>query len=119
MRVTRQVRQWGIAVVMVVTWTAVFAPKGARLEAGGMRHRIEIQRFAFVPERLIVAPGDTVVWVNLDLVPHTITAQDERWDSQTLETNKEWEMRVTEEMAGNYFCRYHPMMKGQVHVRRQ
>jgi plastocyanin len=104
---------------MVAVLTAAFTPLRATQEAGGVRHRVDIQRFTFVPEYLVVAPGDTVVWVNRDLVPHTLTAQDSSWDSQALETNQAWELRFTEGMTGHYFCRFHPTMQGQVHVRRQ
>ena len=71
-----------------------------------------MRRLKYAPESLVVAPGDTVVWVNLDLVPDTVTAKDNSWDSQALESNETWEMRVTEEMTGNYFCRYHPSYGG-------
>ncbi len=108
-----------MAAVMAAVLAAAPISIGSSQEAGGVRHRVDIQRFKFVPERLEVAPGDTVVWVNLDSVPHTLTAQDGSWDSQTLEANMTWELRVTEEMTGNYFCRYHPTMQGQVHVRRK
>ncbi len=118
MRLTPQMRRWGIAVAMGVVLMAALAPIMAIEEAGDVHHRVEIQRLKFVPASLVVAPGDTVVWVNLDLVPHTITAKDESWDSQALVSNQAWEMRVTEEMAGTYFCRFHPAMEGQVHVRR-
>jgi plastocyanin len=103
---------------MAAVMAAALIPTGAAQDAGGVRHRVEIQRFRFVPERLVVAPGDTLVWVNLDSVPHTLTAQDESWDSQALKANKEWELRVTEGMTGDYFCRYHPRMQGQVQVSR-
>ncbi len=118
MRLTWHMRRWGLAAAMVVVLMAALAPIMAFQEAGSVRHRVEIQRFKFVPERLVVAPGDTVIWVNLDLVPHTITAKDESWDSQALVSNQAWEMRLTEEMTGNYFCRFHPAMAGQVYVRR-
>lgn len=103
------------AVLALVALPALGVPQAA----GRERHRVEIQGFAFVPERLVVAPGDTVVWVNRDLAPHTVTAEDARWDSQRLEADIAWELHITEEMAGDYFCRYHPGMRGQLHVRRR
>lgn len=88
-------------------------------EASGTRHRVEIRRFRFEPGRLVAAPGDTVVWVNRDLVPHTVTARNGRWDSQFLEASKVWDLRVSEEMTGEYFCRYHPGMTGHLRVQRK
>ena len=113
---TPQMRRWGLAVVKVITLATALAAAGASQEAGGVRHWVEIHDFAFVPAYLAAAPGDTVVWVNHDLVPHTITARDESWDSQAVPSNEAWELRLTEEMTGGYFCRYHPFMEGQVVV---
>ena len=38
------------------------------------RHVVEIRGMAFHPEVLEVRRGDTVVWINRDIVPHTATA---------------------------------------------
>lgn len=103
---------------MVVALAAALAPTSAKPKTAGVSHRVEIQRFTFAPASLSVAPGDTVEWVNLDIVPHTITAKDDSWDSQTLQTNGAWELRITEEMTGDYFCRFHPTMVGQLQVKR-
>ncbi len=119
LRFTRQMHRWGMVAVTVAFLTTALAPTGAMQEANGVRHRVEIRRLKYVPASLVVAPGDTVVWVNLDLVPHTVTAKDDSWDSQALASNGAWEIRVTEAMSGHFFCRYHPSMEGQVHVRRK
>ncbi|MDH3598215.1 MAG: cupredoxin family copper-binding protein [Candidatus Tectomicrobia bacterium] len=117
MRGAKQNRRWGMVGVIIVTLATAFALTSANPVALGVRHQVDIQRFKFTPASLVVAPGDTVVWVNLDIVPHTITAQDDSWDSQTLQTNDAWELRITEEMTGDYFCRFHPAMVGQVQVK--
>lgn len=78
----RPLRRWGVVALTAVFLTTALNLLGAAQEANRARYRVEIKHFKFVPERLTVAPGDTVVWVNLDLVPHTVTAKDESWDSQ-------------------------------------
>jgi plastocyanin len=69
----------------------------------------------FVPERLEVAAGDRITWINVDFVPHSVTsttvesgdlAQDGRWT---------WSAQRRGEMA--YICRLHPMMRGVVIVK--
>ena len=45
-------------------------------------HTVTIEGMRFQPERLTVARGDTVVWVNKDLVPHTATSEAGGFDSQ-------------------------------------
>jgi plastocyanin len=108
-----------VVAVTAIVVAAALGPTAALPNASGVRHRIDIQRFTFVPQRLLVAPGDTVLWVNHDLVPHTVTAKDGSWDSQTLEVSETWELRVTAQMIGDYVCRFHPAMQGQVRVRRE
>jgi len=72
---------------------------------------VEIRGFKFVPQRPALAPGDIVVWINKDIVPHTVTAKDGSWDSDLIEVGKQWTTKITRGMATDYFCAYHPMMK--------
>lgn len=71
---------------------------------------IEIKDFEYGPEKAAVAVGDSVIWRNLDIVPHTVTAMDDSWDSGLIEAGGEWQTRVTEDMVSDYYCRYHPSM---------
>ena len=41
-----------------------------------------MENMRFQPQSLTVARGDTVVWVNKDLVPHTATSKAGGFDSQ-------------------------------------
>ena len=38
-------------------------------------HTVTIEAMRFQPETLTVAAGDTIVWVNKDVVPHTATSR--------------------------------------------
>lgn len=80
------------------------------------RHVVEIQKLKFVPAMLEVSPGDTIVWVNKDIVPHTITATDKSWDSKTIKKAGEWQMVVEADTPGSYLCRFHPVMKAQFSI---
>lgn len=77
-------------------------------------HVIQIRGFFFVPKDLEVAPGDTVVWVNRDLVPHTVTAENGAWESGTLDAGDSWQLVVDDPamLPGPYYCRHHPGMRG-------
>ena len=97
---------------MAVIVTAV-PPMTNGQEVNGTRHRVEIQQFRFVPEAIEVKPGDTIVWVNLDIV-RTVTATDTSWDSGNLDADAEWEMTVGEPNSGGYFCAYHPAMTASI-----
>ena len=80
-------------------------------------HVVEIQAFSFQPQRTVMASGDTVVWINRDIVPHTITAEGGTWPAHTLEEGQTWEMVVEESGTFPYFCEFHPHMKGLVATR--
>ena len=42
----------------------------------------------FHPDDLTVAPGETITWVNEDLVPHTATSKAAGFDSKEVEAGK-------------------------------
>ena len=77
---------------------------------------VEIRKFKFVPDTLAVSPGDVVVWKNMDIVPHTVTTKDDGWESGTIEAGGEWETIVTEDMLGEYYCRFHPLMVATLNI---
>ena len=79
-------------------------------------HTVTIEGMRFQPEVLTIAPGDTVVWVNKDLVPHTATSKAGGFDSKDIQADKSWRytIRTTGEFA--YICTFHPTMKATLRV---
>jgi plastocyanin len=59
--------------------------------------------------------GDTIVWVNRDIVAHSATARDHSFDV-TLQPRQS--VRVTLRRAGTiaFHCRFHPAMQGALAV---
>ena len=49
---------------------------------------IQIVDLAFEPASLRVEPGTTVTWTNTGVAPHTVTAEDDSFDSGTLESGE-------------------------------
>jgi plastocyanin len=89
----------------------------AAVDATPQVHTVMIEGMRFQPEGLTVAAGDTVVWINRDLVPHTATSAAGRFDSGEMAPGKSWThtVRATGEFA--YTCTYHPLMKAVLRVR--
>jgi plastocyanin len=79
---------------------------------------VDIVKFAFTPKEITVAPGTTVVWINHDETPHTVSAADHAFVSKALDTDDRYEHTFTEEGDVAYFCTVHPFMTGVVHVRK-
>jgi plastocyanin len=87
---------------------AAFALAGAN--AAAATHTITIDGMSFEPASLQLRRGDTVRWVNKDLVPHTATAPKD-FDSGTLAPGQSWEVQVDRPGRHEYVCRLHPTMK--------
>jgi plastocyanin len=79
-------------------------------------HTVLIRRFRLVPQRLEVAAGDTIVWKNEDIVPHTATA-NEFFDSGELDKGQSWTYVAKQKGSFRYLCTYHPTMRGELVVK--
>ena len=77
---------------------------------------VRIGDFSFDPAAAGVQAGDTVRWVNDDIVPHTATADDESWDTGEIKPREAREIRLTAGMTPAYFCRFHPAMKARLRI---
>lgn len=78
-------------------------------------HTIEIREMKFHPAELRVQKGDTVVWINKDLVAHDVTEETRKaWTSSVIPSGKSWRMVVAESVE--YFCSIHQVMKGKIVV---
>lgn len=79
-------------------------------------HTVKMEGMVFQPATLTVAPGDTVVWVNKDLVPHAAATTGPGFESKPVEFNQSF--RHAFKTAGDidYVCPFHPTMTGTIHV---
>jgi plastocyanin len=84
--------------------------------AGPRKHAVEIRAFRFSPDTVIAAPGDTVVWTNADVVPHTATAAG-GWDTGEIRPGAIGRMVAANAGTYAYVCGYHPTMRGTLIVR--
>ena len=80
-------------------------------------HEVAIRDFTFQPETLTAAAGDTIVWTNLDFVPHTVTARRTEWDSEGLDAGSTWSLVARTAGEHAYYCVLHPNMQGVIEVR--
>lgn len=75
-----------------------------------------IENMQFNPRELKVQAGDTIVWVNKDLFPHTATS-DKRFDSGSIAANASWSYVAATSGVYAYGCSFHPTMKGKIIVK--
>lgn len=92
-------------------------PEADDAVAAGQEVPVDIRDFAFSPNPVEIAVGDTVTWTNQDEVPHTATAEDRGvLQSGTISPGSSFSQ--TFETAGEfpYFCEFHPNMTGTIVV---
>ena len=78
-------------------------------------YTVEIKAMQFQPAALSVHKGDTVVFVNHDMLVHNVTEEKTKaWASQSLATGDSYKMVANE--SSDYFCSLHPVMKGKLVV---
>ncbi len=81
-------------------------------------HTINIKDFKFLPATLTVNVGDTIVWKNDDIAPHTATAKGKKpFDSGNIEPGASWSYVAKKKGTYSYYCAYHLSMKGKLVVR--
>ena len=80
-------------------------------------HTVTLDGMRFQPDDLTVASGDTVVWVNKDLVAHTATSEAGGFDSSTIQPEESWKVTVKKKGEFPYLCRLHPTMQAVLRVK--
>jgi plastocyanin len=86
-------------------------------EPGSETHTVTIEGMRFQPDVLTVTSGDTIVWVNKDLVPHTATSKAGSFDSKDIQADKSWRHTIRQTCDFAYVCTFHPTMKAMLRVR--
>ena len=103
-----------VAALLATACSANFNPVTEQANDSAKTHAVIIKKFKFIPEVLEVKPGDKIIWVNKDIVPHTATALDKSWDTGRIASSARKEMIVTKAQSLSYYCVYHPIMKAEL-----
>ncbi len=78
-------------------------------------HVVEIVQMKFKPALVVIQPGDTVTWINKDILAHDVTENSNTWASGSMAAGASWSKVFNE--TSDYFCSVHVVMKGKVLVR--
>lgn len=79
-------------------------------------HRVAIRNLKYEPAKITIKVGEAIQWVNEDDHDHTVVAKDESFESDNLGRDDAFRRVFTKPGKFEYFCRYHPRMKGTVTV---
>lgn len=99
-----------------LTESEVGNAKNLPTTANASKHdTVIIRGMKYIPAVIEVNKGDTVVFVNKDIVAHDVTEENEAWGSSEIPVGQSWSMVATESVS--YFCSIHVVMKGKVVVK--
>jgi plastocyanin len=86
--------------------------------ATGATHTIRIVDFVYQPDPATVKAGRRITISNADRAPHTVTQKgaSPTFDSGTVEGGKRGSVTFAKPGTYEYFCQFHPTMKGTVTV---
>src|SRR5829696_5541152 len=78
---------------------------------------VEIKNFTFNPAEISVPVGGSVTWTNGDTVPHTATGLDrDALQSGAIAPGESFTQAFDAAGTFEYFCEFHPNMKGSIVV---
>ncbi len=113
----RPVRRWRLAAALIcacaLAYDAIAAEPAAVRKP--VTHTVVIDGVKYVPEALTVKRGDTVVWINKDPYPHTVTSNG-AFDSGSIAAGKSWRLKPRKAGDYAYICTLHPNMKATLKV---
>jgi plastocyanin len=88
---------------------------GASVPARAASFQISMENLEIVPAEASVKVGDTVEWINRDVLAHTATARNGDFDVM-LPPKKTVTFVVKKAGTTDYYCRFHPNMKATLTV---
>jgi len=93
-------------------------PASAAPASTGKTKTVEIKvgEMSFTPAMAMANVGDTISWVNVGKIPHTVTAKDGSFDKTPLAPGQRFNYVLPKEGSFPYTCTYHPGMDGSLMV---
>jgi len=77
---------------------------------------VTIDRLEFAPKEIDAKEGDTIVWVNNDVLAHTATVKGKGGWEVMIPAKKSASRVMKGAGAVDYYCRFHPNMTGRITV---
>ena len=106
----------GMCVVTALAVAALAAGALASQGAPAAATKVQIDQYAFLPQRVTVKAGTTVTWTNDDDDSHTVASSSKLFKSKALDTADKFSFTFTTPGTYDYFCSVHPHMTGAVVV---
>ena len=101
--------------VMAASLMAALLSGAIAVPVHGATIQITIEDMVFAPAEASAKVGDTIEWINKDVLVHTATARNGDFD---ITTPPKKTVTSVLKKAGTveYYCRYHPNMKAVLRI---
>jgi plastocyanin len=76
--------------------------------------QVTIDKLVYSPVEIKAKVNDTIEWINKDIVAHTATVRGD-WDV-TIAANSSASLVLKKAGTVDYYCRFHPNMKGRITI---
>ena len=76
--------------------------------------QVTIDKLVYSPVEIKAKVDDTIEWINKDIVAHTATARGD-WDVM-IAANSSASLVLKKAGTVDYYCRFHPNMKGRITI---
>jgi plastocyanin len=86
---------------------------GSSTQAQPASQSVNMVNTSFNPKQITVKAGTTVVWTNKDTMAHTVTADNNSFDSGNLNPGDTFKFTFTKAGTFPYHCKYHGGPNGQ------
>ncbi len=101
--------------IAVASVAAVAFSLAAAFPAAAEVIKVDVNKMMFAPEKISAHVGDVIEWTNSDFVAHTATEKNGGWEV-VLPVKGKGSTTLKKEGKIEYYCKYHPNMKGQIEV---
>jgi plastocyanin len=99
---------WMLAVTAALTL-------GVSISAHAETIQITMENLVISPAETSAKVGDTIEWINKDILAHTATARNGDWDVM-MPSKKTVTLVLNKAGKVDYYCRFHPNMKATITI---
>jgi plastocyanin len=100
--------RWTLSILAALTLAGSVPAHAATIQ-------ITVENLVFSPTATSAKVGDTIEWVNKDVLAHTATARNGDFDV-TMPPKKTVTLVLKKAGTVDYYCRFHPNMKAALKI---
>jgi plastocyanin len=103
--------------IMMLFLLIIISACSEKIPYHSRQYTVTLKEMQFQPAITTASEGDTIIFINHDMVVHNVTeAAHREWTSSNLPPGQSWKFIV--KSSAEYYCTIHPVMKGRIVLKR-